>query len=154
VAARGRRLRQGFVRATQQDAWGSLVARHAGEAAAEANFLRRLAKELDERGTVDVLRHGVKDLGVEIRLAYFRPAHGLTPQLVERYEANRLVPLAARARTNTFDNFRLVFDRTFIDTVVQRMDQNADIFKRILDDTDFQQTMLDYSSVLHHDADR
>jgi hypothetical protein len=34
------------------------------------------------------------------------------------------------------------------------MDQNADIFKRILDDTDFQQTMLDYSSVLHHDADR
>ena len=25
-----------------------------------------------------MLRHGVKDLGVEIRLAYFKPAHGLT----------------------------------------------------------------------------
>src|SRR5438067_2016595 len=80
-----------FVRATQAAAWRSLAARHGGEAAAETNFLRRLAKELDERGTVDVLRHGVKDLGVEIRLAYFKPAHGLTPELVARYEANRLV---------------------------------------------------------------
>jgi hypothetical protein len=41
-------------------------------------------------GTVDVLRHGVVDLGVTIRLAFFRPAHGLTPELVERYEQNRL----------------------------------------------------------------
>jgi type I restriction enzyme R subunit len=80
-----------FVRATQEAAWTSLAARHGGEAAAETNFLRRLAKELDERGTVDVLRHGVKDLGIEIRLAYFKPAHRLTPDLVARYEANRLV---------------------------------------------------------------
>ena len=80
-----------FVRATQGTAWRALAARHGGEAAAETNFLKRLAKELDERGTVDVLRHGVNDLGVEIRLAYFKPAHGLTPELVERYEANRLV---------------------------------------------------------------
>jgi type I restriction enzyme, R subunit len=80
-----------FVRATQQPSWRSLVARHGGEATAETNFLRRLTKELDERGTVDVLRHGVKDLGIEIQLAYFRPAHGLTPELVAAYEANRLV---------------------------------------------------------------
>ncbi len=37
-----------------------------------------------------MLRHGVEDLGVDDRLAYFRPAHGLTPELVARYEANRL----------------------------------------------------------------
>ena len=80
-----------FVHATQGAAWRGLVERHGGELSAEANFLRRLAKELDERGTVDVLRHGVKDLGVELRLAYFKPAHGLTPELVERYETNRLV---------------------------------------------------------------
>jgi hypothetical protein len=30
------------------------------------------------------------DLGVRIRLAFFKPAHGLTPELVARYEANRL----------------------------------------------------------------
>jgi type I restriction enzyme, R subunit len=52
--------------------------------------------------------------------------------------------LAARARTNTFENFRLVFDRTFIETVVKRMDQNADIFTRILDEPEFQRTVLDY----------
>ena len=80
-----------FVEETQADAWRALVERHGGEEAARTNFLRRLAKEIDERGTVDVLRHGVKDLGVEIRLAFFRPAHGLTPELVARYEANRLV---------------------------------------------------------------
>ena len=37
-----------------------------------------------------MLRHGVVDHGVTIRLAYFKPAHGLTPELGERYEANRL----------------------------------------------------------------
>jgi type I restriction enzyme, R subunit len=79
-----------FVQATQPEEWREVTARHGGEEA-RANFLKRLAAELDERGTVDVLRRGVKDLGVEIRLAFFAPAHGLTPELVERFEANRLV---------------------------------------------------------------
>ena len=39
---------------------------------------------------VDVARHGAVDQGVSLRLAYFRPAHGLTPDLVARYDANRL----------------------------------------------------------------
>jgi type I restriction enzyme R subunit len=79
-----------FVEATQPKEWRELEARHGGAEAARTGFLRRLAKELDERGTVDVLRYGVKDLGVELRVAFFRPAHGVTPELVERYEANRL----------------------------------------------------------------
>ena len=37
-----------------------------------------------------MLRHGLVDHGVPIRVAYFRPAHGLTPELVARYQANRL----------------------------------------------------------------
>src|SRR5205823_2254100 len=52
--------------------------------------------------------------------------------------------LAARARNNDFQNFRLVFDRTFLDTVVRRMDDNEEIFKRILDEPDFQKTVLDH----------
>ncbi|MEX2644624.1 MAG: type I restriction endonuclease, partial [Gaiellaceae bacterium] len=80
-----------FVAQTQPDEWRELAGRHGGEDNARTSFLKRLAAEIDERGTVDVLRHGVKDLGVEIRLAYFKPAHGLTPELVARYEANRLV---------------------------------------------------------------
>ncbi len=80
-----------FVQETQPDEWRSLAERHGGEETARGNFLKRLAAELDERGTVDVLRRGVKDLGFEIRLAFFKPAHRLTPELVARYEANRLV---------------------------------------------------------------
>lgn len=52
--------------------------------------------------------------------------------------------LAARARNNDFQNFRLVFDRTFLDTVVKRMDENDEIFRRILDDATTRQTVLDH----------
>ena len=80
-----------FIGATQAKEWNSLVALHGGDqATAQQAFCDRLAKELDSRGTVDVLRRGVVDLGVTIQLAYFRPAHGLTPALVQRYDANRL----------------------------------------------------------------
>jgi type I restriction enzyme R subunit len=80
-----------FIGATQADAWNELVKRHGGDTdMAQAKFADRLASELDKRGTVDVLRHGVVDQGVTIRMAYFRPAHGPTPELVARYKANRL----------------------------------------------------------------
>jgi type I restriction enzyme R subunit len=79
-----------FIAQTQPTAWERLVGVHGGEAGARAQFADRLAKQLDERGTVDVLRHGVNDHGVEVRLAFFKPAHGLTPELTERYLANRL----------------------------------------------------------------
>jgi len=37
-----------FVEATQPDAWRELAGRHGGEQSARANFLKRLAAELDE----------------------------------------------------------------------------------------------------------
>ncbi len=79
-----------FIGATQSEPWERLTKLHGGEARAREGFADRLTKELDARGAVDVLRHGVVDLGVRIRLAFFKPAHGLTPELVARYEANRL----------------------------------------------------------------
>lgn len=79
-----------FVRATQQAAWLKLVGLHGSEGEAQAKFFGRVATQIDQRGTVDVLRRGVVDLGVTIQVAFFKPAHGLTPELVERYEANRL----------------------------------------------------------------
>ena len=80
-----------FIEATQRDLWADLVKAHGGNPdTARAQFVQRLAGQIDERGTVDVLRHGVIDQNVTIRLAFFKPAHGLTPELVQRYEANRL----------------------------------------------------------------
>ncbi len=80
-----------FIGATQIDAWHELVKRYGGDPdVAQAKFADRVASELDRRGVVDVLGHGVVDQGVTMRLAYFRPAHGLTPELVAGYAANRL----------------------------------------------------------------
>ena len=79
-----------FVEATQPDEWVKLVGLHGGRANAIAKFTQRVASELTARGAVDVLRRGVKDLGVLVRLAYFAPAHDLTPELRELFEGNRL----------------------------------------------------------------
>jgi type I restriction enzyme R subunit len=79
-----------FMVETQPKVWERLVAVHGGEVGAHQQFADRLAKQIDERGTVDVLRHGVNDHGIEVRVAFFKPAHGLTPELTERYLANRL----------------------------------------------------------------
>ncbi len=80
-----------FLGATQAEAWEDLVRRYGGDPdLAQRRYSERLAKQIDERGTIDILRHGVEDLGVHIRLAYFRPASGLNPDLEARYAANRL----------------------------------------------------------------
>jgi type I restriction enzyme R subunit len=80
-----------FIGATQITEWERLLSRYGNDPdAAQRGFAKRLAAELDSRGTVEVLRQGVVDLGVTIRLAFFQPAHGLTPELQELYAANRV----------------------------------------------------------------
>ena len=39
---------------------------------------------------LSTLRHGFKCFGKTLRVAFFRPAHGLNPDLEQRYQANRL----------------------------------------------------------------
>ncbi len=80
-----------FIGATQPDEWDRLVGLHGGTTEAQHRFAKRLASEIDSRGTVDVLRRGVEDMGVRIRLAFFAPAHDVTPELRRLYDANLLV---------------------------------------------------------------
>ncbi len=79
-----------FVQSSQPKAWAQLVSRHGGEPIARERFVRVVAEALDRRGTVSVLRDPVKDSGVTVRLAYFRPASGLNEEQSARYAANRL----------------------------------------------------------------
>lgn len=82
-----------FLGATQGEEWEKVRKSHSSPDEAQRAFVDRLTNELDKRGTVDVLRHGVTYAGhekAEIRLAYFRPASGLNPTLEERYQADRL----------------------------------------------------------------
>ncbi|MEX0972694.1 MAG: type I restriction endonuclease [Solirubrobacterales bacterium] len=80
-----------FIENTQESQWEKLVKAHGGdEGVAYRKFAQRVAQQIDERGTVDVLRHGVRDQNVEFRLSYRKPAFGVAPELVAHYDANRL----------------------------------------------------------------
>ncbi|MDP5184523.1 type I restriction endonuclease [Blastococcus sp. BMG 814] len=78
-----------FIQETQPKTWAKLTERHGG--AVVTKVVKRIAEEIDSHGVVQVLRRGVKDSGQRIQLAFFRPTHGLTPELVENYAKNRLL---------------------------------------------------------------
>jgi len=100
-----------FLGATQMDAWEKLIGLHGSQERARQKFARRVADEVTSRGAVDVLRRGVKDLGVQVDLAYFAPAHGLTPQLGELYGKNRVTVTrqAAVSESKVLDTVDLLF---------------------------------------------
>lgn len=80
-----------FIEATQPSGWAKLVKAHGGDQdRAGQRFTQRPAQQIDERGTVDVIQHGIRDQNVEIRLSYRKPAFGVAAELVAHYDANRL----------------------------------------------------------------
>jgi type I restriction enzyme R subunit len=100
-----------FVSATQSKEWERLISLHGGSEVSLKKFSERLAKEIDSRGTIDVLRRGIVDLGVKFQLAYFVPAHDLTPENREKYQANRVTVTRQikMSETNVNDSIDLVF---------------------------------------------
>ena len=100
-----------FLLSTQNEEWERLTSLHGGEIAVWNKFSERLAKEIDGRGTIDVLRKGIVDLGVKFQLAYFVPAHDLTPENREKYNANRVTVTRQikMSETNVDDSIDLVF---------------------------------------------
>ncbi len=79
-----------FIKDTQLDIWQGLCKRHGSESSAEAEFFKRLNSELNARGMIDVLRHGVVDLGISVRLAYFKPGSGRNKSATALYDKNVL----------------------------------------------------------------
>jgi len=80
-----------FIGATQQKSWDRLIELYAGDQpTAQRQFAQRVAAEIDARGVLDVLRQGVRDRGVQIDLAYFRPGHTLAADALAEYNANVL----------------------------------------------------------------
>jgi len=79
-----------WVQATQPKAWDTLTKNHGAKAA--DTLLTRLRDQLDQRGTLDVLRHGVELLGLRapLLLAQFKPALAINADILARYAANRL----------------------------------------------------------------
>ncbi|MDP1705008.1 MAG: type I restriction endonuclease, partial [Sulfurimicrobium sp.] len=79
-----------WVQETQPKAWEALSKNHG--ASAETILLDRLRKSQDDRGTLDVLRHGVELLGLRqpLSLCQFKPALAMNAETVARYQKNRL----------------------------------------------------------------
>lgn len=79
-----------WVQATQPKAWETLTKNHGSKA--EETLLTRLRDQLDQRGTLDVLRHGIELLGLKnpLLLAQFKPALAINPDILQRYAANSL----------------------------------------------------------------
>ena len=79
-----------WVQQAQPEAWETLTKNHGGKA--EETLLSRVREQIDQRGTLDVLRHGVELIGLRkpLVVAQFKPALGLNPEILARYQANRL----------------------------------------------------------------
>lgn len=96
-----------WVQETQPQAWEALSKTHG--AAAPAMLQDRLRKALDDRGTLEVMRVGIDMLGLKspLKLAQFKPALAMNPELQARYSANRL-RVVRQCRTNHDDIIDLV----------------------------------------------
>ncbi len=76
-----------FIVATQPKEWEKLKQQHGADV--KPRFLQRLVSQISERGTLDILRKGIKDSGCKFQLAFFRPATGLNEETQQLYEGNQ-----------------------------------------------------------------
>jgi type I restriction enzyme R subunit len=79
-----------WVQDSQPKAWEALVKNHGVQAG--ETLLNRLRDQLEQRGTLEVLRHGIELFGLKqpLKLAEFRPALAINADILARYAANRL----------------------------------------------------------------
>jgi type I restriction enzyme R subunit len=79
-----------WVQETDPDAWATLTKNHG--ASAEAMLLKRLRDSLDKSSTLHVIRNGFDVMGLRkpLRMAQFKPALAMNPDIMQRYAANRL----------------------------------------------------------------
>ncbi len=91
-----------FLQESQPKRWAKITAIHGEDA--DNRVIQRLYKELDLRGSLDVLRNGFVDYGVRFQLAYFQPASGLNPDAVDLYNKNCLKVYRQIYYSNTVKN--------------------------------------------------
>jgi type I restriction enzyme R subunit len=77
-----------FIRTSQPKEWAKLEVLHGINT--EAIVLKDLTHWVDTYGTLAVLRNGFKCYGRTLRVAFFKPAHGMNPELAAQYTANRV----------------------------------------------------------------
>ncbi|MFH9133479.1 type I restriction endonuclease subunit R [Streptomyces sp. NPDC017524] len=80
-----------FIGETQIDEWNDLLAVYGNNVnEAQRGFAQRLDRAISDDGLLTVLRNGVKDRGVRLRVAYFKPNLVAADSVLDGYQANRL----------------------------------------------------------------
>jgi type I restriction enzyme R subunit len=77
-----------FLQTTQGRKWERISKIHGADT--ERKLIQRLCKELDLRGSLDVIRNGFTDMGVKFDMAYFRPESSLNEDTQKLYGQNIL----------------------------------------------------------------
>ena len=79
-----------FLGETQPDEWHELRTVYGDANEAQRGFAQRLDRAIADDGLLHVLRNGVKDRGVLLRVAYFKPNLISDDSVLDGYRANRL----------------------------------------------------------------
>jgi len=77
-----KRLLFEFIKETQPIAFETIIKR------GEDKFLKRLTEQVKQRGIIDVLRKGVKDLDLTVQLYYKNPSSDLNANAIKLYNSN------------------------------------------------------------------
>ena len=77
-----------FLQDSQPENWQKISGIHGSDT--ENRIIQRIYKEMDLRGSLDVIRNGFIDYGVRFRLAFFKPESGLNPETQVLYNKNKL----------------------------------------------------------------
>ena len=75
-----------FVSKTQPKAWTRYTKLY-GNASVD-KLTRRVNSAIVESSVLDVLKKGIKDMGIEIKLCFFKPSSNLNQDLVNLYDGN------------------------------------------------------------------
>jgi type I restriction enzyme R subunit len=77
-----------FLQVTQKEAWDKISGIHRDRT--DVNVISRLVKEMELRGSLDVIRNGFTDYGIHFRMATFKPETTLNESSRKLYDANIL----------------------------------------------------------------
>ena len=77
-----------FIKKTQTKSWERYVKYYGDDA--PNKLYRRLEDSISHHGLLHVFRNGIKDMGIDLFVCFFKPESELNPTLVERYEGNIL----------------------------------------------------------------
>lgn len=75
-----------FIKATQENEWERYEKIYGIDS--EKKLLKRFNEEVNAHGLLHVLRNGINDRGVKLKICYFKPESTLNQKLVDNYDVN------------------------------------------------------------------